>query len=236
MGKKTAAATINESELIEACRNGDVDAENELIKLHYQAMKRTHEYGPDGIYGKNRGILGSSFEEALADCEILELFRKCVRTFDPAKSSFRTHLTYRMRMAAAGRVRNWFNRGENEIDLFSAIEKSDEKKYGGTTPKALARLSESVDGHLHAHSAITNSTNEEYKLNCYRLIEEIEQAFGEDSIETRYIELRSQLDIDGKVHTAEICEILGRSRQTLGNIQKRICERFKDRYQELLCA
>jgi DNA-binding CsgD family transcriptional regulator len=40
------------------------------------------------------------------------------------------------------------------------------------------------------------------------------------------VELYCALGVDGKKHTAEICEALGCSRQTLSNIKKRIYDAF----------
>ena len=99
-------ASTNELELIQAAKLGDLSAKDTLLRNLWDFMKKTHEYGPDGSKSQAKPCLRSTFEEALADMDLPELFEKCVQTYDPARGTFRNHLAFRMRMAAKDRVRD----------------------------------------------------------------------------------------------------------------------------------
>ena len=107
--KTTAKYNLSKEEemdLIMAIRQGDYAAENQLFSSLYGFMKKTHEFGPDGITGKAKVGYSCDFETALADYDILEVFRKCVDTYKPERGSFKNHLAFRMNMAAKDRIRN----------------------------------------------------------------------------------------------------------------------------------
>lgn len=212
-----------EMELIQAIRQGDYDAENRLFESLYGFMKKTHEFGPDGITGRARKELSSNFENALADLEILEIFRKCVETYDPERGSFKTHLGYRLNMAAKDRVRNRTkSKGFDNPDTLVFVDTGSHECDEGDGQKGVINRFDALTADWAEAKAIED---EEHDL-CFRAIDLIIEHFGEESIEGRYVELYCALGVDGKKHTAEICEALGCSRQTLSNIKKRIYDAF----------
>ncbi|SHH39428.1 hypothetical protein SAMN05720761_11414 [Fibrobacter sp. UWCM] len=212
-----------EMELIQAIRQGDNDAENQLFSSLYGFMKKTHEFGPDGITGRAREELSSNFENALADLEILEIFRKCVETYDPERGSFKTHLGYRLNMAAKDRVRNRTkSKGFDNPDTLVFVDTGSHECDEGDGQKGVINRFDALTADWAEAKAIED---EEHDL-CFRTIDLIIEHFGEESIEGRYVELYCALGVDGKKHTAEICEALGCSRQTLSNIKKRIYDAF----------
>jgi hypothetical protein len=212
-----------ELDLIMAIRQGDYNAENRLFEALYAFMKKTHEFGPDGITGKAKVGYSCDFETALADYDILEVFRKCVETYDPERGSFKTHLGYRLNMAAKDRVRNRTkSKGFDNPDTLVFVDTGSLECDDGDGQKGVINRFDA----LTADWAEVKAIEDEEHDFCFDLIDLIEEHFGEDSIEFRYIELYCSLGTDAKKHTAEICEALGCSRQTLSNIKKRIYDAF----------
>ena len=211
-----------EMDLIMAIRQGDFDAENRLFEALYAFMKKTHEFGPDGITGKAKPGFSSNFETALADYDILEIFRKCVNTYNPDRGSFRNHLAFRMNMAAKDRIRNRSHSegldNPDNVEYMDTLSDYDENQVD-------SRVVNLFDTKTAEWSEARDADAEQHDF-CFDLIDMIEEHFGEDSIEFRYIELYCSLSTDAKKHTGEICEALGCSRQTLGNIRKRIRDAF----------
>lgn len=207
----------NELQLIEAIRQGDKEAENTLFMNNYNFMKKAHDFGPDGIYSHAKKSLRSKFEDMLAD--IYVVFLKCVATYDPARSSFQTHLGFRMRMAAKDRIRN----KEKEKDVTISLDTNE--PFDGilteTSDDSISPFSKATAAWKARHDA----AEREHDRN-FALIDRIVDAFGEDSIEARYVELFCDLGRDEKKHTNEICLELNCSRQTLSNIKKRIKSKF----------
>ena len=211
-----------ELDLIMAIRQGDYNAENRLFEALYAFMKKTHEFGPDGITGKAKVGYSCDFETALADYDILEVFRKCVDTYKPERGSFKNHLAFRMNMAAKDRIRNKSHAEglDNPDNVESVDTRSDYDEN-----EMNSRVVNLFDAKTAEWSEKKDADAEEHDF-CFDLIDLIEEHFGEDSIEFRYIELFCNLGTDAKKHTGEICEALGCSRQTLGNIRKRIHDAF----------
>ena len=188
-----------EMELIQAIRQGDYDAENRLFESLYGFMKKTHEFGPDGITGRARKELSSNFENALADLEI------------------------GLNMAAKDRVRNRTkSKGFDNPDTLVFVDTGSHECDEGDGQKGVINRFDALTADWAEAKAIED---EEHDL-CFRAIDLIIEHFGEESIEGRYVELYCALGVDGKKHTAEICEALGCSRQTLSNIKKRIYDAF----------
>ncbi|WP_072811833.1 hypothetical protein [Fibrobacter sp. UWR3] len=223
--KTTAKYNLSKEEemdLIMAIRQGDYAAENQLFSSLYGFMKKTHEFGPDGITGKAKVGYSCDFETALADYDILEVFRKCVDTYKPERGSFKNHLAFRMNMAAKDRIRNKSHAEglDNPDNVESVDTRSDYDEN-----EMNSRVVNLFDAKTAEWSEKKDADAEEHDF-CFDLIDLIEEHFGEDSIEFRYIELYCSLGTDAKKHTGEICKALGCSRQTLSNIKKRIYDAF----------
>lgn len=211
-----------ELELIMAIHQGDENAENKLFESLYAFMKRTHEFGPDGISGKAKVGYSCDFETALADYDILEIFRKCVQTYNPNRGSFRNHLAFRMNMAAKDRIRNKSH--AQGLDNPDNVEYVDTRSdYDEDTLNS--RVVNLFDCTTAEWSEARDADAEDHD-HCFEIVDLIEEHFGESSIEFRYIELYCSLGVDAKKHTGEICEALHCSRQTLTNIKKRIRDAF----------
>ena len=222
---KTTKHNLSKEEVMDhilAIRQGDLDAESRLFVSLYDFMKRTHEFGPDGITGKAKVGYSCDFETALADYDILEIFRKCVDTYNPNRGSFKNHLAFRMNMAARDRIRNKSH--AEGLDNPDNVESLDTHSDYDETE---------IDSHVvNLSDAMTAEWSENRETDAeehdfyFGFVDRIEKHFGENSIEFRYIELYCSLGTDAKKHTGEICEALGCSRQTLGNIRKRIRDAF----------
>ena len=215
-----------EMDLIMAIRQGDLDAENKLLVALYDFMKKTHEFGPDGITGRAKVGYSCDFETALADYDILEIFRKCVATYNPVRGSFKHHLAYRMNMAAKDRIRNK-SRAEG-LDNPDNVESVDTRS--NYNEKEMDSCVVNLFDAKTAEWSEDRDTDAEEHDTRLEFIDTVIDEYGPDSIEARYIELYCKLGIDNKKHTSEICDELHCSRQTLGNIQKRVNERFAERY------
>ena len=188
-------------------------------------MKKTHEFGPDGITGRAKAEYACDFETALADYDILDVFRKCVETYNPDRGSFKNHLAYRMNMAARDRIRN----AKGQDKKMELVTFSNEEVYYERNDKAGNDSASAFDiataPWVAAHEVKTREHDDSFDFVDLMIDE-----YGEDSIEARYIECYCRLGVDNKKHTSEICDELHCSRQTLGNIQKRIRGRFLERY------
>lgn len=224
--KATAKYNLSKEEemgLIEAIRQGDESAEDTLFKSLYDFMKKTHEFGPDGITGRAKAGIGSDFETALADLDMHKIFRKCVETYDPERGSFKTHLGYRLNMAAKDRVRSRSNsKGFDNPDNLVLIDTRSSECDSDDGQKNIINRFDI----LTADWAAAREAEAEEHDRCFQLVDEIVEYFGEESIEGRYVELFCSLGVDRKKHTGEICDTLGCSRQTISNIKKRIYGAF----------
>ena len=232
-------ARTNELELIQAAKLGDLAAKDTLLRNLWDFMKKTHEYGPDGSKSQAKPCLRSTFEEALADMDLPELFEKCVQTYDPARGTFRNHLAFRMRMAAKDRVRDKTKimQGKKEPkDALDSIFLSEREFQGYGHTEESADLEEDVRGGIPADKLLDFETEQEWHDNVFEFIDYIVDYFGEGSIEARYVELVCKLGVDGKKHTNEICKELGCSRQNLTIIKRRIAAKLGDAYRTRLCA
>jgi len=233
-------ARTNELELIQAAKQGDLGARDILFSDLWDFMKKTHEYGPDGSRSQAKPCLRSTFEEALADLEILELFDKCVQTYDPARGTFKNHLAFRMKMAAKDRVRErtkiMQGKKEPKDALDSIFGTEGEAWDNGQPEEESSSREEDVNVWIPEDKILEYETEQEWHDNVLEFIDGIVEFFGEESIEARYVELVCDLGRDGKKHTGDICDTLQCSRQTLTNIKRRIAGKFGDAYFTGLCA
>jgi len=217
--------THEELELINAAQNGNGDALETLFCKYREFMKNNHEFGPDGCRSGADRRIQTDFETALADGNIYEIFTKCVETYDESRGRFSTHLAFRMRKAAHDRIRA----------ARSAEKKMDFVYYSndnapGEQKESIENDSQSAFDRDTAPWVEQHDAAEQEHDDSFEFVDMMIEEYGEESIEARYIELYCSLGIDNKKHTGEICERLGCSRQTLGNIRKRIYTRFKERY------
>ena len=127
-----------------------------------------------------------------------------------------------MNMAARDRIRNKSH--AEGLDNPDNVESMDTRSDFDET-ETESRVVNLFDAMTAEWSEGRDADAEEHDF-CFGFIDRIEKHFGENSIEFRYIELYCSLGTDAKKHTGEICEALGCSRQTLGNIRKRIRDAF----------
>ena len=207
----------NVMNLINAAKNGNMDAMSELLCLHMSYIRKVHNYGPDGFNGSVR--YENDFYHLSG--EIFEAFRNAVRLYNPAKgASFKTFLGQKLRFAALDRIRK--SEAEPVIAESSVTESEDSEDSRELSPSENLNYQDYKFDLYGVDEEAEDRQEEEAQKKVCRLL----QLFPEGSRQHQYITCTLELCQDGKPHTKEICEAMGCTRQNLYIIQKQIREAY----------
>lgn len=211
--------TLNPAELalIEAAKAGDSKAEARLWDMHEAAMRKVHDFGRTGTKcGKGiRSKFAQTFEEAMYD--VYSTFKDAVRLYRPdGGASFRTFLTQKLRYAALDRIKAatpTCKLGEESVEVqtiswdelieTTGIEDSDDADY---TSEELVQTQTG----LYSDGAQAGAQNPSH-LKVQKMLSLYPAQSSKRKLLEAYL-ICADL-CDGKPRTADICEMVGCTKQ-----------------------